>query len=186
MYALRIKSSARNLNKTTRCDWLIDWLIRESAFVALDKNLRPGYNTLLLRSIQEIFIVHVHIDSSKHYLAFCTARLHFQTLTLMPVGKAVRQFAPFLCGLWYEPAGRPIHYLTHERWTRSPLSSKQQDVTSINILMILSEKVYNNLNQHDHLVFFYFRIFWWKLLDEMRLRTIEVFYPYISNKWSKW
>ena len=44
----------------------------------------------------EIFIVHVPIDSSTHYAAFYTFGLHCQTPTLTPACQAGSQFVPFL------------------------------------------------------------------------------------------
>ena len=77
--------------------WLVDgieghvhntaWLINPLAcffvtkgyvYIVLDKNLGLGYDTYSCDWSQEFYIVYVPIDSSTHYPAFCTVRLHCQ------------------------------------------------------------------------------------------------------------
>ena len=72
-------------------DKSIRYFFRVECQAALDRNPGPGNETLS----KEIFVVHVPIDSSTHYLAFYKVRLHSQTPTLL-VGKAGRQFFSFL------------------------------------------------------------------------------------------
>ena len=63
--------------------------------VALDINLGPGYNTLLLRLIPRDLYRKFPLESSTHYLAFYPIVLYCQTTTLMPVCQVGRQFVPF-------------------------------------------------------------------------------------------
>ena len=80
---------------------LIDKLIRYSAFSA-SKAMRHLIEiwdrdtiTYSCDRSQKIFLVHVPIDSSTHYLAFNAIRLLYQTPTLMPACQA-EKFVPFL------------------------------------------------------------------------------------------
>ena len=67
---------------------------------------------------QEIFILHVPIDSSTSY----TVRLHYQTSTLMPACQAGRQFVPFLWwfSVWLDWGVN----LQHPAWDVDTLTTK--------------------------------------------------------------
>ena len=67
---------------TDKSDLLINPLkcfFSSKGYVALDRNLGLGYNTLLLRLIPDLS--HVPIDSSTHILVSSAVRLHCQTPT---------------------------------------------------------------------------------------------------------
>ena len=86
--------------------------------VALVRNPGPGYDTLLLRLIPDLF-------------SACPHR-QFHTLSGLLDSRAALQNAypnalcamqggnlyHFYDGLWYDPAGRRTHELPCERWTR--------------------------------------------------------------------
>ena len=78
---------------------VIDWLINPLECYEKLRGTRhyqgQGHNTLLLWLIPGDFHRHVSIDSSTHYPAFSTARLHCLTPTLMPACQEGRQFVPF-------------------------------------------------------------------------------------------
>ena len=58
-------------------------LYQQLGHVALDRNPGPGITPLLFfDKSQEVFIVHVTIDSSTHYPAFVPVGLHCQTQSL--------------------------------------------------------------------------------------------------------
>ena len=81
---------------------------------ALDRNLQPGYNTLLLPLIQR------YLDSecrhrNFHTLPSLSIRLHCLTPTLcFKQGGSLYHFY----GLWYDLAGAQTHDLLHVRWIR--------------------------------------------------------------------
>ena len=63
--------------------------------VALDRNLGPGYNTLLLQLIPGDLLSACPHRQFTHYPAFKTVGLHCQTATLTPACHAGRQFVPY-------------------------------------------------------------------------------------------
>ena len=70
----------------------------EDACSTIYRNPGPGYNTILIQLILgDFYSPCPQVDSSTHYPAFYTVRLHCQTPTLMPhVCQAGGQFVPFL------------------------------------------------------------------------------------------
>ena len=105
------------------------WLIHQGAlfgikgYVALDRYPGPGCNTLLLRLIQEIFIVHVPLTVPHDGL------LHSRVALLNSYPNANQRGNKYHIynGLWYDPSWTRTHDLPHERGTRQPLS--HPDVT---------------------------------------------------------
>ena len=84
---------------------MIDWFINPLEFffsieghAALDKNLWLRYNNIPYSCdwSQEIFIVHVPIDSSICYLAFFMVGLYCQTPTRIPACQVMGLSVPFL------------------------------------------------------------------------------------------
>ena len=92
--------------------------------VALDRNLRPGYNTLLLRIIPgDLFSAcpHRQIHTLPGLLDSRVALSNSYPNTLRAMEGSLSHFYD---GLWHDPAGRRTHDLPCERRTRFSLTTK--------------------------------------------------------------